>query len=190
MDNDKWDTNEKTAYGLVISIVIILIIIGIILCVTLIPSNKEHFYNYCETCEGKTFGQCMNCVNCGFISKNGYGECVPGDSYGATNFDPDYIGARWDHNDQYWSSVINTNEISEPTTNVYGSIKNRYPYYRRWQNRNYVRNKELQNKYLDTQLEKDIGPHYRRIISDRGPTQQKNESGLPSYSRKTTFSLS
>jgi hypothetical protein len=91
--------------------------------------DVEAYYNYCGSCYGKTVGQCLQCVNCGFISKNGYGKCVEGDMYGPYDFNTEYIGARWINNDQYWTHILTSDDISIPTTYVYNY---RYPYYRRW----------------------------------------------------------
>ena len=66
--------------------------------------KKEHFDSFyggfCGNCEKKTFGQCMQCANCGFgiINKN-IGLCTKGDmlgSYENINF------KKWYYNDPYW----------------------------------------------------------------------------------------
>lgn len=95
-------------------------------------SNKikenERFSNYCGKCSGKTVGQCLQCANCGFSSKGGYGKCIDGDMYGPSNFDPNYVTARWTHNDSYWTHILNTNDVAIPTTSPY---TNRYAYYKK-----------------------------------------------------------
>lgn len=108
-------------------------------------NNIEGYYNFCGSCEGKTVGQCMECANCGFISKKGYGQCVEGDSYGPYDFDPEFVGGRWIHNDVYWTNILTNDDTAIPTTHVYN---NRYPYFRKMTERRYG-NPDEQPKPLD-----------------------------------------
>lgn len=122
-------------------IMICLIVVIIILCLFWAASgtntcpgnnnkNVEGFYNYCTDCKWKALGQCLKCANCGFISKDGYGKCVAGDTYGPYDFDPQYINGRWIYNDPYWSHILVTADSAIPTTHVYNDF--RYPYFRKW----------------------------------------------------------
>lgn len=86
------------------------IFIGIILYN--ISTNTEEFSYYCKTCEGRKYGQCMRCLNCGFKSKEGKGKCVPGDMYGEYNKDNIYKKSLWLQNDEFWTNFwLSDNEI-------------------------------------------------------------------------------
>jgi len=94
------------------------------------PSNEygyqENYGNVCGNCRGRTLGQCMNCMNCGFISKGGFGKCVEGDMYGPYDSNPTYEGARWIYNDPFWTNVLVSDNIVKSATSK--SIL-RYPKY-------------------------------------------------------------
>ena len=89
-------------------------------------AKQESYSNFCGTCNGKTVGQCMQCASCGFISRGGYGKCVPGDMYGPHEINPDYENGRWIHTDKYWSQTLLTEDENMPAHTAYN---NRYPYY-------------------------------------------------------------
>lgn len=133
-------------------LIVIAVFVFIFFCVLWITStdsneNIEAYYNYCGSCYGKTIGQCLQCVNCGFISKDGYGKCVEGDMYGPYDFNPEYVNARWIHNDQYWSHILVSDDVAIPTTYVYNY---RYPYYRRWIGRRpgkWIKQRSVFNEY-------------------------------------------
>lgn len=182
-------------------IMICLIIVVIILCLfwasgmnmcknPYSPSKQvEGFYNYCTNCKWKTLGQCMKCANCGFISKNGYGKCVMGDTYGPYDFDPDYVNGRWIYNDPYWRHILVSGDTAIPTTHVYNNF--RYPYYRKWSSKypekrplrgkpfpkklNYMKGTEKKNYDLGNEIniQKVNKPN-----DDVGKTLMYNEDGL------------
>ena len=185
---------EKDSIFIVLVIVCLLFcVFGIIITCTCDPininNNKkiEGYYNYCGSCEGKTIKQCMQCANCGFLSKKGYGKCVEGDSYGPYDFNPDYVNGRWIHNDQYWTNILTTDDTAIPTTHVYN---NRYPYYRKLTERKY--GKAEKPKLLDQagwiKIEHDmIKPTYEfnAKIEDykpEGRTLADSSSGVDAYS--------
>lgn len=70
-----------------------IIIIGILVLLTILyfvfSMNKsvENFdvspVYYCQNCEGKTFGQCQNCLSCTWIidPNTQQGRCIKGDPY-------------------------------------------------------------------------------------------------------------
>jgi len=109
-----------------------------------IEYGYEPFYSNCESCDDKPFGRCLQCVNCGFISKDGYGKCVPGDMYGPTDFDINYVNGTWHYNDDYWNNVLTSDEISVPSTYVNDK---RFPYYKIWEHK--YDTKENRLKLLD-----------------------------------------
>lgn len=114
-------------------------------CVYMLSGNwnkqmKEGFYNYygyykkyCSSCGHRSRATCSTCTNCGYgITASGYGECMPGDSYGPY-FRDDIL---------YWEYGNPYNLI--PIDKIYPHVqaKSIYPYYRwnlrgpwRWQNR-------------------------------------------------------
>lgn len=56
---------------------------------------------YCETCNGRSIGQCMKCYNCGFCAEGGKGTCMRG-SFSGPN-DDKVTCPRWIQNDPFWS---------------------------------------------------------------------------------------
>lgn len=63
---------------------------------------------FCSTCTGKTFNQCMNCFNCGFcVDKWGNASCLAGDvrsgPYNKENC------ALWYTTDD-WTTAVQNNE--------------------------------------------------------------------------------
>ncbi|AYV75652.1 MAG: hypothetical protein Terrestrivirus2_160 [Terrestrivirus sp.] len=179
-------------------IMICLIVVIIIICLfwaasesSTCPSknNVEGFYNYCTDCKWKALGQCMKCANCGFISKNGYGKCVAGDTYGPYDFDPEYVGGRWIYNDPYWSHILVSADSAIPTTHVYNDF--RYPYYRKWSSKypkknglgstvypkklKYMKNTKTENYDLGRGINIDT---VKKQNDDIGKTVIYNDSGL------------
>lgn len=62
------------------------------------PFNEE-VGQFCKTCRGKTFNQCLGCFNCGFcVDKWGNGGCIGGDHKGPFNFER---CAKWYSGDPY-----------------------------------------------------------------------------------------
>lgn len=166
----------------IIIIVLVLIIIPLIYynCSTCKFSEPyeqyETFMGNCGDCNYKSIGQCLKCLDCGFISKDGYGKCVKGDAYGPLYYDPSYVGARWITGDQYWSDVVLTDDMAMPTTNVY---TNRYPYYQRFVTDAAV----VQNDFKPLEYRPNIDHNYP-VITDGGKTLQVHASGIPEYNKK------
>jgi len=90
---------------------ILTIIVCIFIIITLyfiinkyVPKSYEHFNERYGTrwpkCDNKTFGECMECSDCGYCLKNTGSQCVKGDVHGP------YKGTcdRWIHNDP-WSNM-------------------------------------------------------------------------------------
>ena len=81
---------------------ILLLILGIL--ILLYAGCNENFNlttgKYCINCEKKTFGQCMDCFNCGFcLTGKDMGYCTSG-----TRLGPDVRDKtckRWIHNDEF-----------------------------------------------------------------------------------------
>jgi hypothetical protein len=156
-------------------LIIFIIIIIILLCLFWslsrlfsgnISNTKEYYLGNCDSCDGKTLGQCMLCLNCGFTSKNGYGKCVPGDQYGPFEYNKDYVNGRWSYGDDYWNNATITDDIAIPTTSVYS---NRYPYYRRWFTKRLNGLKKI--KYNNR-------PNYLKKLPNYTRTMQKDASGI------------
>lgn len=114
-------TKTKNTY-LIIGIIILLILI---LCQTNKSKNtinQDNFGNYCLDCKNRPFGRCVNCFNCGFISKNGKGQCIDGDQYGPTKeaskkIDPDtFHNSRYIYNDPFLTNFYVSNERMFPAT--------------------------------------------------------------------------
>lgn len=79
-------------------IVVVLIIANI--CYT--ESFDQMSGGRCLSCEGRSFGGCMNCFNCGFVSKDGQsGKCVNGNIFGASDINNRRGKYRWFHNDPF-----------------------------------------------------------------------------------------
>lgn len=93
-----------------------------------------YYKKYCPSCGWRSRYSCAKCTNCGYcIDKNGYGQCVPGDSSG-----PYFHGDKC----SYWE--FGSPNYQYPFSNVYPTVKIRsqYPYYRwrlrrpwRWQDK-------------------------------------------------------
>ena len=94
----------------------ILLSILLTICVLFLVYNQEHYGRihgkWCEKCNKKTFGQCMDCFNCGFCLKgNNKGYCTEGTVFGPNN---KYEKCqRWIHNDDYSRSINLTGKCSD-----------------------------------------------------------------------------
>lgn len=92
----------------------------ILLILALFIVYKIYTYNYlenfnrthgkwCENCEKKSFGQCLDCFNCGFcITESGKGYCTKGNVFGPYDFNEKC--KRWVHNDEF-ASMLNLKNI-------------------------------------------------------------------------------
>jgi len=96
----------------------ILIILFILLIIYLISRyySQENFNRntgkWCINCEQKSFGQCMDCFNCGFcMTEKNKGYCTKGTVFGPNNIDDKCI--RWMHNDEYANNLNKTNTCRE-----------------------------------------------------------------------------
>ncbi len=63
---------------------VILIVLIVIVAYLGYKPKKEGFNQdtgqFCRSCSGKTFNQCLNCFNCGFcVDKWGNSSCISGD---------------------------------------------------------------------------------------------------------------
>ena len=92
-----------------IKIIIFLIILFIIYKIFDVCDNQEDFNRttgkWCENCGTKSFGQCLDCFNCGFcVSGSGKGYCTKGNVFGPQEIQEDCT--RWIHNDEF-SSMLN-----------------------------------------------------------------------------------
>ena len=82
----------------------ILLSILLTICVLFLIYNQEHYGRihgkWCEKCNKKTFGQCMDCFNCGFcLTGADSGYCTSGTYMGPSVRDK--TCKRWIHNDEY-----------------------------------------------------------------------------------------
>lgn len=84
--------------------------------------NTEGFGNYCPDCKGRTIGQCMRCFNCGFIGRNGVGQCVKGDMYGPEKRESDTEEKMWIYNDPFWTNVSVSDGLISPATYINNEI--------------------------------------------------------------------
>jgi len=63
---------------------------------------------WCEDCGKKSFGQCMDCFNCGFcMTDKNKGYCTKGTVFGPNNKSDRC--QRWIHNDDYVSNLHRSN---------------------------------------------------------------------------------
>ncbi len=64
-----------------------------------------------EDCKNKTFGQCLDCFNCGFcLEDENKGVCVPGNIYGPTNKNKKCM--KYIHNDEFYTNFNNYIKIN------------------------------------------------------------------------------
>lgn len=66
----------------------------------LLENFNERYGTRCPNCSDKTFGECMECSDCGYCLKTNSAQCVKGDVHGP------YEGTcdRWIQNDP-WSNM-------------------------------------------------------------------------------------
>ncbi len=63
---------------------------------------------WCKDCNKKTFGQCMDCFNCGFcLSESNKGYCTSGTVFGPKDKSENCL--RWIHADDYINNLHRTN---------------------------------------------------------------------------------
>lgn len=83
-------------------LLVVLVVVLIIANICYTESFDQMSGGRCLSCEGRSFGGCMNCFNCGFISKDGKsGKCVKGSIFGADNIKDRKDKHRWFHNDPF-----------------------------------------------------------------------------------------
>jgi hypothetical protein len=57
----------------------------------------------CNSCDNLSFGQCLDCTNCGFITTDGAkGKCVKGFTHGPSKPHTYPKTSRWYHSDDFW----------------------------------------------------------------------------------------
>ena len=107
------------------NIIAFLIIILIILYLFAISINTKvegldlTYGTFCESCETKSYGDCMRCFNCGFCEsetdkKTGAykGQCMKGDLTGP--YDRSVKCNKWYVNDPFWSNAATENQCIIP----------------------------------------------------------------------------
>lgn len=73
---------------------------------------NENSGGYCTSCDGKTFGQCIRCFNCGFCDN----KCMSGTFAGPTNVknlntkNLNKCNGRWYHTDMFWTNLKRENK--------------------------------------------------------------------------------
>ena len=94
---------------------IIIIIVLFIICVYITVFNKyfehldEQTGRYCPSCDKMSFGQCLQCYNCGFCASGHKGRCMKGTAFGRDPVDKkndDFRKCRWYHNDTFWRNAF------------------------------------------------------------------------------------
>lgn len=83
------------------------------------PTCSEQFgtAGNCVSCDNLSLAQCTSCIGCGFISKAGTGQCIPGDMYGPFDLsNSSYKNARWFYNDPFWSDFYVSDDIISRST--------------------------------------------------------------------------
>ena len=66
-------------------IIVLIVIVAIYFIYKLCKNNEEGFNDQtgrlCQSCDDKTFNQCLGCFNCGYcVDKWGNGKCIGGDA--------------------------------------------------------------------------------------------------------------
>lgn len=79
-------------------------------CAKGIEGLNEGTAHYCNNCDELTFGQCLECYNCGFCGKGGSGKCMRGTFTGPNNKELERTCPRWYHNDQFWRYINGTGD--------------------------------------------------------------------------------
>ncbi len=91
----------------------LLLIILFLIIIIIYFSNKESFGRisgkWCINCNKKSYGQCMDCFNCGFcVTDKNKGYCTPGTVFGPTNLKEKC--QRWIHNDDFSNNLNRINK--------------------------------------------------------------------------------
>ena len=76
---------------------------------------NEGTSHYCHNCNDLSFGQCMECYNCGFCASGNKGKCVSGSFMGPQSIWGDEKQKncpRYYHNDQFWR-YLNSDKANE-----------------------------------------------------------------------------
>ena len=81
-------------------------------------ARTEAMGNVCGNCTGRTLGECVRCIDCGFVAKGNFGKCVAGDLYGPSERREEYAGARWISHDPFWTSVLVSDNIVRPAPRI------------------------------------------------------------------------
>ncbi len=92
-----------------IKIILLLVVLFVIYKLLFASQDLENFNRttgkWCDNCEKKSFGQCLDCFNCGFcVTESGKGYCTKGNVFGP--YDNNENCVRWIHNDEF-SSMLN-----------------------------------------------------------------------------------
>ncbi len=90
----------------------IILLILICLIIYYFTSTKENFNRttgkWCDNCETKSFGQCMDCFNCGFcMTESNSGYCTKGNVFGPAKHDSEC--KKWMHNDDFIKNLHQSN---------------------------------------------------------------------------------
>ena len=65
---------------------------------------------WCINCEKKTFGECMDCFNCGFCATGpNQGYCTKGNLFGPDKYTEKC--QKWIHNDEFSRELNRTNKM-------------------------------------------------------------------------------
>jgi hypothetical protein len=74
----------------------------------IIEKLDENAGRYCSSCEDRSFGQCLQCYNCGFCGSGNKGMCMKGTFAGIQDDPNKQCPGKWYTNDTYWRNN-NTN---------------------------------------------------------------------------------
>ena len=82
---------------LTIPFIMAIIVACCLVCTIMFNTNSEPFTDlagqFCGSCKNKTYNQCINCANCGFlVDEFGNSGCVGGDHNGPYNYEK---GSKW-----------------------------------------------------------------------------------------------
>jgi hypothetical protein len=90
----------------------LIVLVLIVLFIIYKYFNTENFGRisgkWCIDCNKKSFGQCMDCFNCGFcLTESNKGYCTSGTVFGPKDKSDKCL--RWIHNDDYINNLHRTN---------------------------------------------------------------------------------
>ena len=98
--------------------IFLLLIVGIFTFIYI--SNKKHYEGlnensgyWCRSCNDRTFGECSQCFNCGFLKdSNNTGKCVNGNLFKPDNelLNDKELNQNYEQNDMFWSMVRTENK--------------------------------------------------------------------------------